>query len=276
MAVKSGFFNSVEGDRVYNADDLSTVYEGIIKDGVVKGVGNDLAVKPSSGTTIFVDTGKAIVGDKWLRNTEHFDIELEPADATYTRIDRIVVHLAATGRIVNIQLVTGTPSANPTPYYPRWSDAYFDLAHITVPANVTTITKSMITDARVYSGVIGVDPKATLWTNPNQSTNQFAEQSITLSNSMDDFELIAIEAQNGQMCIGTSGQFVQIEPDPIGTSIGFTMKVRRYEGSGTEILFTDAHTLQYNYDATGGTIPFIVNETNGVFIPNKVYGINHI
>ena len=49
MAWTSGFFNSVNGDRLYNADQMSHIFEGLITDGVYESVGNKLAVQPNSG-----------------------------------------------------------------------------------------------------------------------------------------------------------------------------------------------------------------------------------
>ena len=36
MAVTSGFFNSVNHDRLYDAEQLSSIFDGIIIDGVMK------------------------------------------------------------------------------------------------------------------------------------------------------------------------------------------------------------------------------------------------
>lgn len=37
--VKYGFFNSMEGDRVYSAEDLACMYDGLVSDGVIRGLG---------------------------------------------------------------------------------------------------------------------------------------------------------------------------------------------------------------------------------------------
>ena len=58
MAWKSGFFNSVNGDRLYNADDMSKIFDGLITDGVYESVDDKLAVQPNSGMTIQIATGR--------------------------------------------------------------------------------------------------------------------------------------------------------------------------------------------------------------------------
>ena len=68
--VKYGFFNSMEGDRVYSAEDLACMYDGLVSDGVIRGLGAQLEVTACDKMQVLVGTGKAIVGRKWIWNTE--------------------------------------------------------------------------------------------------------------------------------------------------------------------------------------------------------------
>ena len=81
----SGFFNSVNGDRVYNADQMSGIFEGLITDGVYESVGNKLAVQPNSGMTIQIATGRGWFAKRWVDNTTPFLIALEASDVTLNR-----------------------------------------------------------------------------------------------------------------------------------------------------------------------------------------------
>lgn len=54
----SGFFNSINGDRLYDADQMSKIFEGLITDGVYESVGDKLAVQPSGAMTIQIGTGQ--------------------------------------------------------------------------------------------------------------------------------------------------------------------------------------------------------------------------
>ena len=67
MAWTSGFFNSVNGDRLYNADQMSRLFEGLITDGVYASVGNKMAVQPNSGMTIQIATGRGWFGRHWVK-----------------------------------------------------------------------------------------------------------------------------------------------------------------------------------------------------------------
>ena len=46
MTVSSGFFNSVNHDRLYDAEQVSSIFDGIIEDGVCESIGEAFMVKP--------------------------------------------------------------------------------------------------------------------------------------------------------------------------------------------------------------------------------------
>ena len=48
MAVTYGFYNSLNKDRVYNAEQMSSIFNGIITDGVFASIGGSLM--PIAGT----------------------------------------------------------------------------------------------------------------------------------------------------------------------------------------------------------------------------------
>ena len=43
MSVSSGFFNSLNGDRKYNAAQMSAIFDGLIIDGVFASIGTAFA-----------------------------------------------------------------------------------------------------------------------------------------------------------------------------------------------------------------------------------------
>ena len=48
MSVSSGFFNSLNGDRKYNAAQMSAIFDGLIIDGVFASIGTAFAVKAAA------------------------------------------------------------------------------------------------------------------------------------------------------------------------------------------------------------------------------------
>ena len=61
MSVTYGFFNSVNGDRVYNADQMSEYFNELVSNGVYESVGGALQVVPNTGMNVNVKTGRGII-----------------------------------------------------------------------------------------------------------------------------------------------------------------------------------------------------------------------
>lgn len=152
-----GYFNSVDGDRVYNADDMSNYFEGIITDGVYKQVGQGLEVAPQSGMTVKVGTGKAIISNKWIKNTTAVNLTIENNTNANARYDAIILKCDLSTRSISIEVKKGTPAV--TPAKPEMTNsAYIKemcLAYIYVAPNVTSIGESIIEDTRENNSVCG-------------------------------------------------------------------------------------------------------------------------
>lgn len=151
MAVTYGFFNAVNSDRVYNADQMSMYFEGLISEGIFESVGDKLRVTAGDGMTVNVGSGRAIVRSRWLKNDVTLPLTIAAASETLNRIDAVILKLDMTARTITIEVkqgesVAGVPNA---PAYTRTSDVYeLWLATVRVNKNTTTITQDMITDFR--------------------------------------------------------------------------------------------------------------------------------
>lgn len=150
MAITSGFFNSLNGDRTYNADDMSNYFEGIVSDGVYESVGDRLVVTAAEGMAVNVGTGRALIDCKWIRNDATYQIQISAADVQLKRIDAVVIKLDITSRTMSIDVVKGTPSTNwVQPVVTNTSTAkYLILATVKIGAGVTSINSSNIVDMR--------------------------------------------------------------------------------------------------------------------------------
>jgi hypothetical protein len=96
MAWTSGFFNSVNGDRRYNADQMSAIFEGLITNGVYESVGNKLAVQPNSGMTIQINTGRGWFNGRWVNNASSYLQTLEASDVLLNRYCAVCVRVDLT------------------------------------------------------------------------------------------------------------------------------------------------------------------------------------
>lgn len=68
MSLTYGFYNSRNGDRVYDAVQMSSIFDGIIKDGVYSNFGDHLAVKANEGMTVSIGSGRAWFNHTWTYN----------------------------------------------------------------------------------------------------------------------------------------------------------------------------------------------------------------
>lgn len=158
MAITYGFFNSVNDDRLYNAETFNTYFEGLIsQSGVYKNVGTELIVSPVGGLNISIGTGKAIVNTHWVKLTASESLTLATAHNFFGRYDAITLRWNNSSRDVTLQAVTGTPSSNPQRPQPiRTAETYeIVLAYVMVGKNTTTITPSNIYDQRANNAVCG-------------------------------------------------------------------------------------------------------------------------
>ena len=161
MAIKSMFFNAVkEGDvydRTYNADDFSRYLENIVGNGVFPNPSTSLQVASSSGMDIVVKKGSAWIAGHKLINTAALSLAVDPAETLQNRIDRVVCYIDYVNRVMDIEIVKGTPATNPTaPALVRTDSRYeLSLATIYVAKQVTSISNANITDTRADSTVCG-------------------------------------------------------------------------------------------------------------------------
>lgn len=169
----SGFFNSVNGDRVYNAQQMSEMFEGLISDGVFESVGNKLAVQPNSGMAVQIATGRGFFAKHWVNNTTENVLTLEASDVTLNRYCAVCVRVdETTGRAADPYLKYGEFATAPVKPTMERSDTVneYCLAYVLIRAGATEITAADIEDTRAnnelcgwVTGLIDQVDSATLW-----------------------------------------------------------------------------------------------------------------
>lgn len=139
-----GFYNSLNGDRKYNAEQMSAIFDGLIGDGVFATIGNIFDVTPGSGLEVIVDEGKAWFNHTWNVNDSKMPLSLSAADVSYSRIDAVVLEINKDNAVRenSIKIVEGTPASSPqkptlSQETPVWQ---YPLAYVTVPANAGSVT----------------------------------------------------------------------------------------------------------------------------------------
>ena len=156
FAVHCGFFDAINSDRTYSADEMNRPYKRVISNGVFATPNGtpstDLQVTASSGMNIICKKGEGLFGDKWFENPSGIVITIPSNTGTVPRIDSVLVQVdtRTSGRVGNIVHRTGTPSSSPVPPAINQTEGVkeYRLANIRVNAGVSAITQSMITDRR--------------------------------------------------------------------------------------------------------------------------------
>lgn len=149
MSVTYGFYNSVNGDRRYDAVAVSKLFDGLITDGIFQSIGNKMIVKAGEGMTLEIGSGKAWFDHTWTINDTGYPITLDESEVLSPRIDAIVLEVNATtaSRQNYFRVLKGTPATvNPQkPALTNTKDVHqHALAYVTVNAAVTSISQANI------------------------------------------------------------------------------------------------------------------------------------
>lgn len=150
MSLTYGFYNSLNGDRKYDAIQFGQIFDGIIKDGVFMSIGGKLMATASSGMKVSVATGRAWFNSTWTYNDAIMLLDIPAAEVLLNRIDAVVLEVNATDtvRTNSLKVIKGTPATNPIP--PTLANGgkiyQHPLAHVYVAAGATAISQSNITN----------------------------------------------------------------------------------------------------------------------------------
>lgn len=149
MAVTSGFYNSVSGDRKYNALQMSSIFDGIIEDGVYNSIGERFSLTAGEGNTVVVGTGRAWFNHTWTLNDADYPVTLEPSEVILNRYDAIVIEVNGSNAVRNnaikvIKGVAGSSPSKPTMVKGDNNIWQYPLGYVYVPAGTSSISQSNI------------------------------------------------------------------------------------------------------------------------------------
>lgn len=150
MSVTYGFYNSKNKDRRYDAIQMSSIFDGIIRDGILQHVGTAMMVKESTGMMVNVGIGRAWFNHTWTLNDALLPLTVPQSEVILNRIDAVVLEVDAreSVRANAIKIVKGTPATNPVkPTMISTTDRWqYPLAYIRVNSGVTSIRQANITN----------------------------------------------------------------------------------------------------------------------------------
>ena len=149
MSVTSGFFNSLNSDRRYNAEQMSAIFDGVINDGIFANIGTAFTVTVDSGFTVNVGIGRAWFDSIWVYNDAILPLTFDIPEMVLDRIDAIVIEINKIEevRAGSIKIIKGTPSS--IPQRPTLTKnvyvTQYPLAYAEIKAGRINVTQSMIT-----------------------------------------------------------------------------------------------------------------------------------
>lgn len=149
MSLTYGFYNAKNHDRRYNAIQMSSIFDGIIEDGIFMTIGNCLRVTQNSGMMINVSPGRAWFDHTWTLNDALLPLTVPESEIILNRIDAVILEVNAEPevRANSIKILKGTPASSPArPNLTKTESVHqYALAYIRVNARVTEIRTADIT-----------------------------------------------------------------------------------------------------------------------------------
>lgn len=156
MAIRSMFFDSVGGDRVYTSDAFSQIYTSLYSEGLIQGVSGDLQViqNGAGDMTVNVQPGAAWIKGKYFElYSGAQSLNIAASNPTLARIDSIVIRYDITNRSMALAVLTGTAAASPVAPTPANTASVYEyvLATVLVAAAATAVFTNNITTVAGYS-----------------------------------------------------------------------------------------------------------------------------
>lgn len=155
---KSGFFNSSDGDRLYDAADFASYFGKLVSNGIFYASATNLQVSAGTGMAVNIAAGAAWINGYSYENADTLALTLDTAHGVFSRIDRIVVRWSAVDREIKLAVITGVPAATPdAPALTRNNDTYeLGIAEVIVPQSAASIEAPDITDTRLDGALCGL------------------------------------------------------------------------------------------------------------------------
>lgn len=157
------FFNSIldpEGnpDRAFDANDFSKYFGTLIKNGIFPNPSSNFQIQgDQNNMSVKAEPGLAWIEGHLRYDDSVFILQIDPADSTLDRIDRVVLRLDTLERCIKWVVKKGELSGRPVAKtLQRDADAYeIALADITINHGATKVTQTMITDLRMNTELCG-------------------------------------------------------------------------------------------------------------------------
>lgn len=302
MSVTSGFYNSLNGDRRYNAEQMSALFDTIINDGVFANVGTAFAVTAAGKMKVNIGIGRAWFNSTWLYNDAVASLTVNTSEVLLDRYDAVVLEINHTEsvRAGDIKMVKGTPSSEPQfPTMTNETEVHqYPLAYIYVKAGVTEITQADITnkvgtsDCPFITGILqvqNIDNIVAQWMSEwdqlvDTKESEFDDWFARIKSILDDdiaTQLInrLVKLEDGTTPAGDANLLNGLTVVEVGQSGARNLIPYPYtETTLTRngVTFTDNRdgTISFNGTATGSTYFYLNTKAKTIFLPKGTYTLS--
>jgi len=148
MNIKSGFFNSLDGDRLYDSESFGTIFKGIVSDGVFSNIGNHFSVIATGYLSVLIYPGRAWFNSTWTELLEATVLNVSAANPTQPRYSTVILEINKNDSVRKNTIMIVDGVATESPEHPvltsTTSVQQYALAHIFVPAGAIEILPSNI------------------------------------------------------------------------------------------------------------------------------------
>lgn len=149
--IRSLFFNSINGDRRYRAEDFASYFAKILTNGVFPNPSNNLQVLAKEGMKITIKAGGCNINGYFGINDTDEVITCSVANPMAQRVDIVVARWSLTNREIVLAVKSNTTTLT------RTADTYeICLAEITIPAGASSISQANIRDTRQDTSKCGL------------------------------------------------------------------------------------------------------------------------
>lgn len=155
MAVTSGFFNAIDHDRLYNAEDVGSLLDGIITDGILNTYGSHFEVshEEDGGLDVIVGSGRGWFKQTWILNDDNLTLTAEPNISGNARYDTVAIDVNKSDdiRANTIIIVTGTNDPAGADLIDEGGHKQYPIANVKIDATGTTVEEVIDRRDEVYA-----------------------------------------------------------------------------------------------------------------------------
>ena len=162
---------------------------------------------------VLVGTGKAIVGRKWIWNTEQLALTIPPANESSVRLDLIVARADFVNRKVSFEVVKGDDIGSLPKPVDTSTIKEIPLAWLSIPAAATKIKTENIHDSREFATVDNLQNSAVEYKSSKGAVfvSQEAESSATKFYERPDSQVIVnVLELNGNKIVDVTAKNIDI------------------------------------------------------------------